>query len=93
MQSVFSPVSFGVDTVMGGAIPAVMQEIVPAAMYLLPTKAKQWIGEGLSYVNGIFEGRGFNPAYSEKAVLPSGPGPNPDWTYAGQGTSDGDFIR
>jgi hypothetical protein len=80
----FSGASLAVDTAIGAAAPAALGYAAPAAAKLLPNSVKGALGEGLSYVNGIFQGRGASPVIQEQIAI-AGRKPIPDFAYPGQG--------
>ena len=87
----FSVPELATHTVIGAALPYALGEAVPYAASLLPNSVKGAIGEALSYINGIFQGRGFTPALQQTLYV-AGREPIPDLTYAGLGSRGGDLY-
>lgn len=80
----FSGTSLAIDTTIGAAAPAALGYAAPAVAKLLPNSVKGALGEGLSYINGVFQGRGASPVIKEQIAI-AGRKPIPDFAYPGQG--------
>lgn len=83
-EAQFSGASFAVDTGIGAAIPYGMGKAVPYAAQQLSRPLKGKIGESLSYINGIAQGRGL-PSAAQQQISVAGRRPIPDYTYSSAG--------
>jgi RHS repeat-associated protein len=81
----FSGTESAAHTVIGAAVPYGLSRVAPFAASLLPNSVKGSLGEMFSYVNGIFQGRGFAPVMQQQISV-AGRTPIPDLAYPGAGT-------
>lgn len=95
-EAEFSGSSLAVDAGIGAAVPYAVGKVVPfVAQRYLSNAAKGKIGETLSYINGVFQGRGLFPLAQETMPVAGRAAkswPIPDWTYPAQGASGGSLY-
>lgn len=85
-QQSFSGTEMAVHGMIGSAVPAFLNRVVPAAMSWLPNSLKGTFAETFSWINGGLSGRGWAPI-EQQTLRIVGRSPRPDFTYPGMGTN------
>jgi RHS repeat-associated protein len=85
-QQSFSGAQMALHGTVGAVVPAVLNRAVPAVMSRLPNRVKGTLGEGFTWINGGFSGRGWTPL-EQRVLSIAGRRPRPDFTYPGMGSN------